>query len=166
MNIDAVLPALQDKIDSAHADIRGHLNVLSEKLEFHGQVLQNTVTFIQLQIFINQMAQFDVSNSGETDRDSMMDDLTSASSENRPRQPPATIKYAIFRSHRSITSIWNEWHGSNKFSPECNVSCFPGGVQALEVSTKGKWRTGWNAADQKLFSRLKYLVTHIKSLIE
>ena len=101
MNI-AVLTGLQDKIDNVHADIGGHLILFSEKIDVHGQLLQNTVTSNQLQGFINHMAQFDLSHSGEAVRNSMMNDSTSPPFDQRPLQPPATIKYALFRSHRSM----------------------------------------------------------------
>ena len=64
-----------------------------------------------------------------------------------------------------MRSVWNEWHGIDEFSPECNPACVPGGVKQIEASSKGKWRGCWSSADQKLFSRIKYLVGYTESLI-
>ena len=42
---------------------------------------------------------------------------------------------------------------------------FLGAFNKFKASSKGKWRGCWSSADQKLFSRIKYLVGYTESLI-
>jgi hypothetical protein len=155
-SIESVLPGVQDKIDQVHKDIGGHLSVLSEKLESATDRLGQTVTTSQLQGFIHHIGQFELRHGSLS--------VTPTSLVPVPESTDQT-DYVPFRGHRSVRSIWNEWNGIGEFSPDCNASCVAGGIKQLEVHTKGKWRVGWSSADQKYFSRIKFLVAHTESLI-
>ena len=53
--------------------------------------------------------------------------------------------------------MWNEWFGMGPFQSED----FPGGIQVLEETGKA-WRKHFSTADQKHFSRLKFIINHIQ----
>jgi hypothetical protein len=114
------------------------------------------VTTSQLQGFAHHIGQFEIRPSIPFTAPSF------------PMEAPASTRpndYMLFKGHQSMRSIWNEWNGIAEFSPECNASCFAGGVKHLEEHTKGKWRAGWSSAEQKYFSRIKFLIAHTESLI-
>jgi hypothetical protein len=155
-NIESVLPGVQSKIDQVHNDIVGQIGVMSEKLNVATDCIKQTVTTSQLQGFVNHIAQFNVRHG-----------LPSATPPNLMPIPTSAEQndYVLFRGHRSMRSIWNEWNGVGEFSPECNSTCIAGGIKHIEANTNRKWRAGWSSSDQKYFSRIKFLVTHTESLI-
>ena len=65
---------------------------------------------------------------------------------------PGCFEYTIFAGHSSCTTIWDEWHGLNFFSPEANVKFYPGGIKKLETDFKNSWRRSFDGKAAKLFS--------------
>lgn len=159
-NVDAVLPGLQTKIDNVHADIQGHLNVLTSKVESVSASMENVATVSHMQGLLNHIGQYDI-RSGR----SGVSTSPSSVNDSQPNSASSSRTYCMFKGHRTMNSIWNEWHGLQEFSPDHNPSCFLGGIRALESETKRKWRSGWSSSEQKFFSRIKFLVTHTQTLI-
>jgi hypothetical protein len=68
--------------------------------------------------------------------------------------------YTPQRSFTSVSEIYNICHGINiEGGP-------PGGMFQLEISTKKKWRTGWESNLQKRFSRMQFIVKAVDELKE
>ena len=41
-------------------------------------------------------------------------------------------QYELYKSHKTATSVWNEWFGMHHFDAYNNAKCFPGGIDELE----------------------------------
>lgn len=68
--------------------------------------------------------------------------------------------YEPSSKYDSVSTIWNEWHGIPPHSgPE-------GGIIAQETRHKKAWRSYWDAAVKKRFSRMKLIVGTVKSIKE
>jgi hypothetical protein len=97
-----------------------------------------------------------------------------------PEECPA---YTLSLGHSSVSSMYNEWFGLGKlksyFVTTCSIvsqtivtgefsfeqhpgSGFHlGGIDALEKKYKNRWRALFNGADEKRFSRLKYIISRV-----
>ena len=49
-------------------------------------------------------------------------------------------QYELYKSHKTATSVWNEWFGTHHFDASNNAKCFPGGIDELEQKHKNQWR--------------------------
>ena len=58
----------------------------------------------------------------------------------------------------SAQEIYNEWKGLGRFVGQP----MEGGIEALEKSTKKRWRKGYKGADQTHFSRVVQLISAIE----
>ena len=80
--------------------------------------------------------------------------------------PPNESELAFWRrmakleEHKSIHSLWDEWFGLGVYSH--GPSNYSGGIHALEKRFKNAWRSHWNGARQKVFSRSKFLINYVK----
>ena len=74
-------------------------------------------------------------------------------------------EYCLHKNHIFISSIWDEWHGQNSFSPALNSTCHAGGIQQLEMKYKTAWRKDYSAGDSKRFSRHRSIINNVKFLI-
>ena len=74
-------------------------------------------------------------------------------------------EYFLHKNHNCISSILDEWHGLNAFSPQLNSTCHAGGIHQLEMKYKIAWRKNFSCGDQKRFSRHRSIITNVKFLI-
>ena len=74
-------------------------------------------------------------------------------------------QYCLHKNHYYVSSIWDEWHGLNDFSPGTDSTCYAGGIQQLEMKYNYSWRKGFSCGDSKRFSRHISIITNVKFLI-
>jgi hypothetical protein len=72
------------------------------------------------------------------------------------------FEYKLELNHSSVSSMWDEWLGLNAFCSTRNPKFFKGGIQALEIKFKTKWRSSFSGAEIKHFSRLKYIIQRVQ----
>jgi hypothetical protein len=67
--------------------------------------------------------------------------------------------HRLHPAHKSLFSIWNEWHGVDEFQD------FPvvGGLKHLEQSTGHQWRAHFSQSEKTAFSRVKSIVLGIEN---
>jgi hypothetical protein len=94
-------------------------------------------------------------------------------SQNSGSPPPTTdvmdVKdVKVSRDHRTVTSMYNEFHGLAEFKDRpCH-----GGFAALEVKRKTGWRRGYDSRENQHFSKVKRIVeavddcTDLKAILE
>ena len=75
-------------------------------------------------------------------------------------------QYKVFRKHKTIYSVWDEWNGLRDFSSDINDDCHVGGIKELERLHKNRWRVSYSAADAKYFSRLKSIVMMMECMVK
>jgi hypothetical protein len=59
------------------------------------------------------------------------EDTTVASTPTIGSNTPVS-QYELYKSHRTATSVWNEWFGTHHFDLSNNAKCFPDGVDELK----------------------------------
>ena len=74
-------------------------------------------------------------------------------------------QYELYKSHKTATSVWNEWFGTHHFDASINAKCFPGSIDELEWKHKNQWRNHLSIAQAKSFSRVKLIVANIQHFI-
>ena len=73
------------------------------------------------------------------------------------------VNYRLYKNHQTFQSVWDEWFGLDAFSPVNNHQiAFTGGIKGLETNKKG-WRKHFSTAENKLFSRTKFLIGYVES---
>jgi hypothetical protein len=103
-NIESVLPGVQAKMDNVHSDIRGQLNLLVTKMDRASARLDNVATLSHLQGLLNHIGHFSVQTGQKpTPTVAWSDDYQEPSNNN------------VFMGHKTMTFIWNEWHGLQEF---------------------------------------------------
>jgi hypothetical protein len=162
-NVEKVLPGLMKRLDIMHSDMKGLLNIMKGYIQEVSTQVKRTATSSQLQQFVNHIGSFKFELENQ-------DSETKNEIENVPIKTPKNneFSYRIFQGHTSVTSMWNEWFGIEEFRATENNLCFPGGIEVLESKKeKGKnWRGGFSCAEQKYFSRLKYIIKCVKEKID
>ena len=69
--------------------------------------------------------------------------------------------YKLYGTYESVTAIWNEWHGLGQFAEGGSNRCPSGGIGHAESLGKA-WRRDYDSKQQKVFSRLKWVVVAVQ----
>ena len=77
-----------------------------------------------------------------------------------PPSPPQFPQfYRLNPLHKSLSSLWSEWHGHGDFLNRPVV----GGVKQLEQSEGHKWRSHFSQGEKTSFSRIKSIILGIEN---
>ena len=160
VQLETVLPGVNERFNSLHADLSGKFSMLQTSMT---HIATNMVTANHIQAFANHVGAFDMSqvvggNSNNNKENGNEQDAEVSS--------PPLFSYILFSSHKSCRSVWHEWYGKLYFDSNSNSSCYKGGIEALESDYKSSWRASFSPAEQKRFSRLKMIITRLRTILE
>ena len=74
--------------------------------------------------------------------------------------PDACKQFTLQSRHRSLKSIWDEWHGIGLFKDRP----IPGGIEKAEQLWKAKWRRHFEGRETKQFTRHRAVITAMKKV--
>jgi hypothetical protein len=80
-----------------------------------------------------------------------------------PRRPDDCPKYHLSVAPKSFFAIYNEWYGGG---PDFEDVPVPGGIAALELKFKARWRKHFEPHEVKEFSRRRMCINAIKVYAE
>ena len=165
-HIERVLPRLNNRLASYHADIKDEVRKVGRDMKedmetMEKRVLENSVTQDEMK------AAFDAAAShfktGKQRQRSDASEGVSGGDESGDRAPIADLSSYKFQNPlRSIREAYYEYYGMENYKNRP----VEGGVNALEVEHKSKWRKGWKGALQKHFSRVKLILTAVTKMTE
>ena len=76
-----------------------------------------------------------------------------------PASPSFPQFHRLYPLHKSLSSLWSEWHGNGDFLDRPIV----GGLKQLEQSVGHKWRSHFSQGEKTLFSRTKSIILGIEN---
>lgn len=158
--LDRALPGIRDRFSSLNStlvfsakSIRSDIQNLSQQNADYTK----KVNYMH-RVLANMSSAFASASAESHDTEETKEKAPVVSQETRPSVVPT-----ISPTFSSITQMYNEWFGLGEYSAPPH---FPGGIDGLEAKKKNSWRAHWNGAQQKHFSRVKFIVRCVQKNID
>jgi hypothetical protein len=165
-SIDSVLPGVLNQFEA----VNSHLLVIQNKLDTQETSMANAVK-AELTRFAGYIGQYTSRSDIAAEPTTSLSSSSSAAANPlvsaipglpSPLEVPEPIAERVeFRmDHCSVTEIYSNYYGLGSYALTC-----PGGFNSLEGRFKAKWRKDFNSQQSKYYSRLKYIVSRVDSVI-
>jgi hypothetical protein len=167
-NLQSVLPGVHHRLEVHREELgclRGDVGRLTMAVELSMQVFNEKVDDIiamneeknkvlgRMHIMVGSRLLGEASADGEGSPPSSPPPRPSA-----PRQPDDCPKYHLSPSPKTFFAIYNEWYGGG---PDFEDIPVPGGIAALELKFKARWRKHFAPHEIKEFSRRRMCINAI-----
>jgi hypothetical protein len=118
VTLEQILPGGCNWFFNLHSDMSSHFTWIHESVS-------GLVKPADLQGFLNHVSEYNFNRLS-----SATEDATAASTPKFGSNAHVS-QYELYKSHRTATSVWNEWFGTHHFDASNNAKCFPGGIDEL-----------------------------------
>jgi hypothetical protein len=147
-SMESAMPGVSRRFSNLHASLKTGVMAIKEDVASVHSKLAIMPTLQHIQEYLNHAATYTFNG---TTAATPTEEMEIPGAVPRPPRP----LHSLVKRHSSITNMWKEWFGV----PPYSVS-----IDELERNSK-VWRQHFKSADQKHFSRTKYVIKHVRDLV-